>query len=364
MTTGSTRKPRSGTSRQTGAPTIADVAELAGVSLMTVSRVINGESNVRETTRETVHAAIAKLNYAPNRAARRLAGAAQLRIGLLYSNPSEAYLSAFLLGSLEQASRADIQLVVQNVDSGSEEREVAQRLIDSGVDGIILPPPLCDSPPVLDLLAEAGLPCVLVATGRQVEKLAAVSIDDRGAARAMTTHLLDLGHQRIGFIIGNLNLTASGERLEGYREALNDREIAPDETLISQGLFTYRSGLDAAEELLAAENPPSAIFASNDDMAAASVAVAHRRGLDVPGDLTVVGFDDSALATTIWPELTTIHQPIADMSRAAVDLLAGMLRDKRSGGGESARHIMMDYTLIRRQSDAAPRRRPAARKPG
>ena len=361
MASGSTRKPRSGTSRQTGAPTIADVAQMAGVSLMTVSRVINAESNVRETTREVVHAAITKLNYAPNRAARRLAGAAQQRIGLLYSNPSESYLSAFLLGSLEQASRADIQLVVQNVDSDGDEREVAQRLLNSGVDGIILPPPLCDSQPVLDLLSEARVPAVVVATGRRPENLAAVSIDDRSAAREMTTHLLDLGHQRIGFIIGNPNLTASGERLGGYKEALAERGHTVTDSLVAQGLFTYRSGLDAAEELLEVDDPPSAIFASNDDMAAAAVAVAHRRGLDVPGDLTVVGFDDSALATTIWPELTTIHQPIADMSRAAVDLLAAMLRDKRSGAAEIPRQVVLDYTLIRRQSDAAPRRRPAVR---
>ncbi len=364
MAAGTTRKPRSGTSRQTGAPTIADVAELAGVSLMTVSRVINTESNVREATREAVHAAIAKLNYAPNRAARRLAGAAQLRIGLLYSNPSEAYLSAFLLGSLEQASRTDIQLVVQNVEPGSEARDVAQRLLNSGVDGIILPPPLCDAQPVLELLAEARVPAVVVATGRRPDQLAAVSIDDRSAAREMTTHLLDLGHQRIGFIIGNPNLTASGERLEGYREAMAARGVAVDDTLVAQGLFTYRSGLDAAEELLEADDPPSAIFASNDDMAAATVAVAHRRGLDVPGDLTVVGFDDSALATTIWPELTTIHQPIADMSRAAVDLLAAMFRGRRTGAVEEPRHLVLDYTLIRRQSDAAPRRRPTSRKAG
>lgn len=362
MAAGSTRKPRSGTSRQTGAPTIANVAELAGVSLMTVSRVINAKSNVREETREAVQTAIAKLNFAPNGAARRLAGAAQLRIGLLYSNPSEAYLSAFLLGSLEQASRSDIQLVVQNVDGDSEEREVAQRLLDSGVDGIILPPPLCDAQPVLDLLTEAKVPAVVVATARRSGKLAAVSIDDRSAAREMTTHLLDLGHQRIGFIIGNPNLTASAERLKGYREALGTRGVVVDDALIAQGLFTYRSGLDAAEKLLHVEDAPSAIFASNDDMAAATVAVAHRRGMDVPGDLTVVGFDDSALATTIWPELTTIHQPIADMSRVAVDVLATMLRERRSGDDDAPRQVVLDYTLIRRQSDAAPRRRPAARK--
>lgn len=353
------RKPRNGTSRQTGAPTIADVAKLAGVSTMTVSRVINAESNVRGTTREAVHAAIAQLNYAPNRAARSLAGAAQLRLGLLYSNPSEAYLSAFLLGSLDQASRADIQIVVQKCDLGDHEREVAERLVAGGVDGIILPPPLCDSPAVLEVLIAAKVATVVVATGCPPEAVGAVSIDDRAAAREMTQHLLDLGHQRIGFVVGNPNLTASGERLAGYRQALEEHGLPFDEALVAPGLFTYRSGLDAAEMLLERADPPSAIFASNDDMAAAAVAVAHRRGLDVPGDLTVVGFDNSAIATTIWPELTTIHQPIAAMSQAAVDLLVAMLRGRRAGPEE--RHLVLDYTLIRRQSDAAPRRRPAAR---
>lgn len=326
---------------------------------MTVSRVINGESNVRDATRDAVHAAITKLNYAPNRAARRLAGASQLRLGLLYSNPSEAYLSAFLLGSLEEASRADIQLIVQKCDLGDHEREVAERLIAGGIDGIILPPPLCDSPLVLDVLLRARIPTVVVATGCPPPEVGAVSIDDRAAARQMTTHLLDLGHQRIGFVTGNPNLTASDERLAGYRDAIEARGMAYAGELVANGLFTYRSGLDAAEELLDQTDPPSAIFASNDDMAAACVAVAHRRGLDVPSDLTVVGFDDSAIAMTIWPELTTIHQPIADMSRAAVDLLVAMLRGKRHSEAPSARHVVLDYTLIRRQSDAAPRRRPS-----
>lgn len=357
-----TTSPRPGTARQTGAPTIGDVARLAGVSPMTVSRVINGESNVRESTREAVRAAIATLHYAPNRAARRLAGATQLRLGVLYSNPSEAYLSAFLLGSLEQTARWDIQLVVQKCDLGDQEREVAQRLIASGVDGIILPPPLCDSALVREVLRDARVPTVMVATACPPEEAGAVSIDDRGAAHAMTAHLIGLGHHRIGFVTGNPNLTASGERLAGYREALTAHGIGFDETLVAQGLFTYRSGLDAAEVLLDRDDPPSAVFASNDDMAAATVAVAHRRGFDVPGDLTVVGFDDTALATTIWPELTTIHQPITDMSRAAVDLLAEILREKKAGSDAAPRHQTLDYTLIRRQSDAAPRRRPIARR--
>ncbi|WP_188659292.1 LacI family DNA-binding transcriptional regulator [Sphingomonas metalli] len=353
------RKPRTAHGRQGGAPTIADVAALAGVSTMTVSRVINAEGNVRDATREVVNAAIAQLNYAPNPAARSLAGAAQLRMALLYSNPSAAYLSEFLVGSLDQAGRSDIQLVVQKCEVGEEARTVAERLVGSGIDGVILPPPLCDARPVLDVLLAAHIPTVVVATGCPPAEAGAISIDDRAAAQAMTRHLIDLGHNRIGFITGNPNLTASGERLEGYRAALAEAGMTYDEALVAQGLFTYRSGLDAADELLDLADPPSAIFASNDDMAAATVAVAHRRGLDVPGDLTVCGFDDSAIATTIWPELTTIHQPIADMSRASVELLAGMLRKR--GGPAEVRHETLDYTLIRRQSDAAPRRRPPAR---
>jgi LacI family transcriptional regulator len=352
------RRPSDG--RRSGAPTISDVAKAAGVSPMTVSRVINGEPNVRDATRERVNSAVAALSYAPNRAARSLAGAGQMRIGLLYSNPSSAYLSEFLVGSLEQASRSDVQLIVEKCELGDHEVEVARHLARGGIDGIILPPPLCDSQAVLDVLFDAEVPTVLVATGRAPNEAAAVLIDDFAAAAAMTQHLISLGHTRIGFIVGNPNQTASAQRRKGYLSALGEAGLALDDGLIVQGLFTYRSGLDAAETLLQQDDPPSAIFASNDDMAAATVAVAHRRGLDVPGDLTVCGFDDSALATTIWPELTTIHQPIAAMSRAAVELLVATINGRRGGGDAVNKHIVMDYTLVRRQSDAAPRRRPVA----
>ena len=346
--------------RQRTVPTISDVARQAGVSAMTVSRVINGETNVRPSTREAVNVAITALNYAPNPAARSLAGAAQSRIGLLYSNPSAAYLSEFLVGSLDQASRSDVQLIVAKCEIGDHEVEVARHLIEGGVDGIILPPPLCDSDAVLAVLTEAGMPTVVVATGKPPESMLAVTIDDHQAAYAMTRHIIALGHQRVGFIVGNLNQTASAMRLAGYRAALHDSGIAAEEALIAAGLFTYRSGLDAAEQLLDIDDGPTAIFASNDDMAAATVAVAHRRGLDVPGDLTVCGFDDTTLATAIWPELTTIHQPIADMSRAAVELLVSSIR-RQGPAGDGAEHQLLEFTLIRRQSDAAPRRRPRSR---
>nr|AGU10367.1 Periplasmic binding protein-like domain [uncultured organism]AGU10560.1 Periplasmic binding protein-like domain [uncultured organism] len=327
---------------------------------MTVSRVINGETNVRPTTREAVNAAITALNYAPNPAARSLAGAGPARIGLLYSNPSAGFLSEFLLGSLDQASRSDVQIVVEKCELGDHELEVAQHLVDGGIDGIVLPPPLCEAPALLALLAAANVPTVAVATGLPADSQLAIRIDDREAAATMTRHIMDLGHRRIGFIRGNPNLSASDQRLEGYREALAAADIPIDPALIVDGLFTYLSGLDAAEQLLEQDDPPTAIFSSNDDMAAATVAVAHRRGLDVPGDLTVCGFDDTTLSTAIWPELTTIHQPIADMARAAVELLVGTIRRQKGGEG-MPQHQVLDYILIRRQSDAPPRRRPRAR---
>jgi LacI family transcriptional regulator len=340
-----TRSPR----RQRGATTIYDVAKAAGVSSMTVSRVINGEKNVRDATREKVNEAIAALSYKPNPAARSLASADAVRVGLLYSNPSAAYLSEFLVGGLDQCAASNIQLVVEKCEPGRDEADVARHLLATGVDGIILPPPLCDAAAVLDVVIATGVPAVAVASGAPRAEIAAVSIDDFEAARVMTAHLIAAGHRRIGFIIGHPNQTASAQRLEGHRAALTEAGIEHDPALIVQGYFTYRSGLDAAELLIAGPRP-TAIFASNDDMAAASVAVAHRHRLDVPRDLAVVGFDDTALATTIWPELTTIHQPIADMSRAAVDLLAEEIRSRRSGVAPRHRQIVLDFALIERGS--------------
>jgi LacI family transcriptional regulator len=342
--------------RQRGAPTIADVAAFAGFAPMTVSRVINGENNVRQETREAVQAAIAKLKYSPNLAARTLAGAEQVRIGLLYSNPSAAYLSEFLVGSLEQARLSHVQLVVEKCDEKQHEDEVVRELLATGVDGIILPPPLCDSKRIHGILTKAGALTVAVASASPRAGLLAVRIDDHAAAVAMTRHILSLGHKRIGFIIGNPDQTASAQRFAGYQAALGEAGIAVEKSLIAQGLFTYRSGLKAAEQLLSVAKPPTAIFASNDDMAAATVAIAHRHHLDVPKDLTVCGFDDTEFSRSIWPEITTIHQPIADMSRAAMQLLVRKIRARRAGKDEDCKHALLDFTLVHRDSDGAPRR--------
>lgn len=340
---------------QPGVPTIADVAAKAGFSLMTVSRVINGEKNVRESTRDSVLEAIKQLNYSPNQAARTLAGAEPIRIGLLYSNPSAAYLSRYLLGSLEQARQSHVQLVIEKCDIGTAEEEAAlAQLIASGVDGIILSPPMCDSPRILEMLEKAPVLSVVVANWRPPADISVVRIDDHEAAAAMTRHIISLGHRRIGFILGNATHKASEQRELGFRKAMDAAGLDVPDCYVAKGEFTYRSGFAAAEALLDLPERPTAIFASNDDMAAATVAIAHRRHLDVPSDLTVCGFDDTDFAQSIWPELTTIHQPIAQMSRTAVDMLVRQIQARRKGKTEPAQEALLDFTLIRRDSDAPP----------
>ena len=347
------RKPR-GARRHMGAPTIADVAREAHCSPMTVSRVINSEGNVRDVTRDQVLAAIAKLNYSPNRAARSLAGGEQARVALLFDNPSASYLSEFLMGALEEASRRDVQLIVQSCDNVTAAKVLVRNLAEGGIQGFILPPPLCDDQEMLDLVAELDCIAVAVGPGKAAGSQGAVLIDDFQAAYDMTRHIIGLGHERIGFIIGNHEQVAADRRLNGYLAAIREAGLEVDDRLIVQGRFTYRSGMDGAEKLLSVDPRPTAIFASNDDMAAATVAVAHRRHLDVPNDITVCGFDDTDMASSIWPELTTIRQPIREMTAWAVEAVARMIRSKRMGERVRPEQETMPYTLVRRESDAAP----------
>ena len=340
--------------RSNVAPTIADVAREARCSPMTVSRVINGEGNVKEDTRAQVQAAIRKLNYAPNRAARSLAGGAQLRIGLLFDNPSSSYLSEFLMGAMEEATRRDIHLEVQSCDNTPDNAVLVEKMQNGGITGFILPPPLCDDQSVLDLITKKGCFAIAVGPGKASGSHGAVMIDEFKAAFDMTQHIIRLGHQRIGFIIGNPEQVASGRRLAGFRAAMEEAGLTVDESLIAQGQFTYRSGMVAAEKLLSADTLPTAIFASNDDMAAAAIAVAHRHKLDVPSDISVCGFDDTDLASSIWPELTTIRQPIREMTAKAVEMIAMLTRSRKAGEKIEFEHVMLPYEVVRRNSDAAP----------
>lgn len=323
---------------------------------MTVSRVINDGKNVRDNTRARVKDAIKQLRYSPNTAARSLAAGEATHIGLLYSNPSAAYLSQFLVGALDGARKAGCHLVIEACESEEEaaQSEAARHLADADVEGVILPPPLSESVPILTELAVAETPVVTVAMGKKYENALNVRIDDFKAAAEMTGYLLSLGHRRIALIKGHPEHIAAIERERGFLAAVEAAGIRGEDVRIEQGDFTFRSGMEAAERLLDLPNPPTAIFASNDDMAAAVVGVAHRRGLDVPRDLSVVGFDDTAPATTVWPELTTIRQPVSAMAGAALEMLLADLRNQRAGAAPQPAERVLEHELVIRNSAGPP----------
>jgi len=324
---------------------------------MTVSRVVNGESNVRDSTRETVMQAVRALNYRPNPAARVLAGARDTRLALIYSNPSGSYLSELLVGALVGSRRTAAQLVLDRWDNFKPAHEKAEaKRLSEGIAGVILPPPLCESKTIAAAFAAEGVPAVALATGKAREDVSCVRIDDFHAAREMTAHLIANGHSRIAFIVGQPAQTASAQRQAGFEAAMEEAGHEVDPSLIVQGFFSYKSGLEATEKILTRKRLPTAIFASNDDMAAAAISVAHRRGLDVPGDLSVVGFDDTPIATTVWPELTTIRQPIAEMAEAAINILLQKIRRPKERFASQMVDQLLPYLLVKRDSVAPPRK--------
>ncbi|MEO8777455.1 MAG: LacI family DNA-binding transcriptional regulator [Rhodanobacter sp.] len=346
------RKPRSGRSI-----TILDVASQAGVSPMTASRVMNDNPRVGSELRERVLAAAKQLSYKPNLAGRSLRSSNSARIGLLYSNPSAAYLNELMLGVLQESSLNGVQVLVEKCAGERSQRIAMKRLLDAGVDGVILPPPLCDSAKTTQELDAANVSVVALGTGAPQPEVTSVRIDDYHGARAMTQYLLALGHRQIGFITGDPTHTPAAVRNRAFFDVMSEAGIEVPASHVAVGLFTYRSGMTAARTLL--ENAPelTAIFSSNDDMAAAAVAVAHGMGLQVPDDITITGFDDTPVATTIWPTLTTIHQPITAMGRSAVRLMLEEIRRHQSGQPKSHRHQIMKYTLVKRESAGTPSKR-------
>jgi LacI family transcriptional regulator len=257
-----------------------------------------------------------------------------------------------MLGGLEQSARTGCQLILEKCTGLASQKVAVKRLLAVGVDGVILPPPLCDSRATVDMLIEAGVIPLALATARPMDDVSSVRIDDYQGALAMTRHLVKLGHKNIGFIKGDPQHTPAELRYVGFMAGMKEAglEVRPD--WIVPGLFTYRSGLSAAEKLLKRDDRPTAIFASNDDMAAAVIAIAHGIGLKVPEALTVCGFDDTPVASTIWPPLTTIHQPIVALGRAAVSIMVEQVKKKRSGETLQPVHQLMKFTLIERGSSA------------
>lgn len=347
-------RPKDADNGRRQAVTIHDVARHAGVSSMTASRVVNQRHHVSEEMRERVMASVRALGYKPNLAA-RAARTGNLQIGLLYSNPNSSNLSAFLMGAFLEAGKLGYQLLVEPTATHPTHLAAVRKLVDHGVEALILPPPLCDDEEILKMLRKRGVTAVAFTTAKPRSDTSAVLIDDYKGAVMMTERLIALGHRDIAFVRGDMKHSTAVRREEGFRAAMADAEIEVRPQWVVDGDFTYRGGLDAGRRLLESGDRPTAIFASNDDMAAAVMAVAHRKGMDVPGDLTVAGFDDTPLASAVWPALTTVRQPIAAMAREAVVLLLEQIRARRAGRQPQVTHKQLKYAMVERESTGAPK---------
>jgi len=327
--------------------TISDVARLAGVSMKTVSRVLNNEKYVSKDKKEKVLAVAAQLNYRPSLQARGLAGNRSYMIGLFVDDPSGDYISKVQRGILRRCEEAGCYLVVDVLRERGNDAKLRQILNSIRFDGVVLSSPVCDDVAVLDALRERKVPTVRIGPGVDASDMAQIEIDDYKAAFEATEYLIKLGHTRIGFVKGDPNHGCSLDREQGYSKAMRAHGITVSNDLVAPGMFSYDSGYAAAETLLKRDAPPTAIFASNDEMAAGVVACAQSLGLRVPADLSVMGFDDDFLSTIMSPAITTVRQPIEDMAASAVDLI---LEAKGKSAALEDKTVIFDYELIIRKS--------------
>lgn len=337
------------------APTIVDVAAQAGVSIKTVSRVLNHEPGVHESTRAQVLQVVEALRYRPKQSARSLAGGRSFLIGLLYYDPSASFVGRVQQGATLRCRELGYHLVVESLhnDAPDLRQQIDRMVLALRPDGMILTPPLCDNPEVLAALRDSGTPCVLMSPEQDVAGVPSVRMDDMRAAEEITNLLLSLGHQHIAFIQGPPDQPASALRHQGYANALQAHGLAPDPALVQPGLFTFASGRDAAHQLLSRRQRPTAVFASNDDMALGVLAAAQRLGLAVPGELSVAGFDDAPAAALVWPALTTVKQPVAEMARMAVEMLVAAQRPDMAAPAEAGLHQVLAHELVVRDSTRA-----------
>ena len=313
--------------------TIKDVAKLAGVSFKTVSRVINKEVTVGQELQEKVWKAVKELNYQPNLSARLLRGAAS-SIGFIYDNPNSNYVIDMQSGILGECHRQGYELLIHPCDAKSENiiDEVLGMIDRSRVGGLVLTPPMSEMPDVLAALTKRKVKFVRILSGAQPpdDKSPCVFIDDRTAAYRITQYLIDLGHKSISFLGGEESHKSSTERLEGYKAALKDNKIPLDKKLIVSGEYSFESGVKRTRQLLASNHKPSAVFACNDEIAAGTLFAARIQGIDVPHQLSIVGFEDSPFSRQAWPNLTTAQQPNKTIAQCATNLLIDYIRNSNN----------------------------------
>lgn len=340
--------------------TIRHVAAEAGVSLQTVSRVMNDEPNVRPEVQERVRAAVAKLGYVPSIAARRLGGSRSYLILALNDRDrtieawklrqGSDWVDQMLYGGMLACAAQDYRMIFELVDTHSDhvEREVLGALSALRPDGVILTPPHSDNPQITELLVSRRVPFARIGSDQPGPGFA-IRMDDAAAGDAATQHLIDLGHTRIGFIAGDPEYRLSAARTDGYRAALARNGLAADPALIEQGDFGFESGDRAATKLLALPDRPTAIVASSEQMTLGALHVAHRLGLNVPNDLSLVSFDDTPVMKASVPAMTAITQPVAAMAAKASDLLIAAAAGRINDGDDA--HIL-PFSLAVRGSTA------------
>lgn len=338
--------------------TIVDIAREAGVSIKTVSRVLNREDGAGPEVRARVLELADRLGYRPNISARALSGRRSYLIGVIFLRVAGIhYVGEVQLGAMKACRRAGYHLVVEQAEAFGEvfnAQAFVSMLRGAAFDGVVLTPPLCDDPQILAAVEEAGVAYVRMAPNAEVDRAPYVWMDDRGAAREQTRRLWEMGHRRIAFIDGPENHRAAVQRKEGYLQAMAEYGVSVPDTWIAKGDFFGMSGFHAGDTLLSLDPPPTAIFAGNDEMAIGVLAAAAKHGVAVPERLSVVGFDNSPAGASSWPPLTTVHQPIAEMAEAAVDMLIGRFGDARFR--EQITERKLDYQLISRESAAPPKR--------
>lgn len=307
--------------------TIRDVAKQAGVSIKTVSRVINNEDTVREETRARVVQAIEELGYVANVFAQRLARGRSYTIALVYHNASWHYINHVLRGVLETARQAGYSLTLHPCEA--IRNHDCQAILDlagqRSVDGFIFTPPSDNVSSLLQDLQAADVPVVRITPSNRELPLPYVTATDRQGAYEMGCYLLANGHRRIGFIKGPPEQKAAHDRLAGHQAALAATGVELDPLLVVQGDDHFEAGYMGGLALLRAGSQPTAIVANNDEMAAGVLAAAHQLRIAVPQQLSVAGFDDIPLSRQVWPALTTVRQPIYEMAELATNLLIQIL---------------------------------------
>jgi LacI family transcriptional regulator len=334
--------------------TMSEVAEAAGVSMKSVSRVINNEPNVSDKLRAKVLAAIKKLDYVPDFAARSLAGVRSFTIGILFNDYGDGFIPSYYPKLQDGAYRACLangyHLLVETLASESPDfaAQFRQALNTMRTDGFVLAPPFSDNEVVMELLETRGIPYARIAPAGDFDRSPYVAIDDRAAASEMAEHLWALGHRRLGFAAGHHDHHAAHARRQGFAETLA-RLGCPD-FAEAAAEFQFEMGIDAAKQLMALPEPPTAIFAANDDSAAGVMAGLAQLGLTVPDDVSVAGFDDSWIAQSVWPYLTTVHQPIAEMAHVAASMLI-----LKNGQLDQAELPAIETRLVVRGSTAPPK---------